>query len=78
MSEHHPDLSAQLSHGWKRITLQDPDPETLDTLVQLHRDAMAELQKTPDDSARLANEPSLAALVIVANTILNSDAALNR
>ncbi|MDF1713586.1 MAG: PSD1 and planctomycete cytochrome C domain-containing protein [Akkermansiaceae bacterium] len=78
MSEHHADLSAQLSHGWKRITLQDPDPETLDTLVQLHRDAMAELQKTPDDSARLANEPSLAALVIVANTILNSDAALNR
>ena len=78
MAKHHPDLSEQLSHGWKRITLQKPDPETLETLVELYRDASTELQKTPGDSAKLADSPALASLVIVANTILNSDAALNR
>lgn len=78
MDGHHADPAAKLSHGWKLLTLRDPDPETLDTLTRLYGDALAQLKVTPAESAKLADTPELAALVIVANTILNSDAALNR
>ena len=49
-----------------------------DRVETLHRDLLAEIKTTPGDTAKLADTPELAALVLVANTILNSDAALNR
>ena len=78
MSEHHSEIDPQLGHGWKLLTMQDADPETLGTLKRLYQDIVSELKTDPGDSAKLADTPGQAALVIVANTILNSDAALNR
>ena len=78
MADHHSELAKRLGYGWKLLTLRDPDPETLDTLTRLYEDLLAELKTTPGDSAKLADSPERATLVIVANTILNSDAALNR
>lgn len=78
MDNHSSELASKLSHGWKLLTLRNPDPETLDTLTRLYHDGLAQLAVTPAESAKLAGTPELAALVIVANTILNSDAALNR
>jgi len=78
MADHHSEIDSQLGHGWKLLTLQDADPETLDTLKRLYQDLVSELKTDPGDSAKLANTREQAALVIVANTILNSDVALNR
>ena len=78
MAAHAPDLPPRLAHGWEIVTLEVPDPETLDTLTRLYQDALAEIKANPGDTAKLADSPEQAALVLVANTILNSDAALNR
>lgn len=71
-------LREQLAHGYRLLTLRDPGAETLDTLASLHADALAEYEKAPADSSKLAPTPDEAALVLVANTLLNSDLALNR
>lgn len=78
MVERGSELSDQLAQGWKLLTLRDPDLETLDTLMRLYQDLLAEIKENPGDFAKLAETPRQAALVLVANTILNSDAALNR
>ncbi len=78
MADHAPDLPPRLAHGWEIVTLEVPDPETLDTLTRLYQDALTEIKANPGDTAKLADSPEQAALVLVANTILNSDAALNR
>lgn len=73
-----PELKTQLIHGYRLITLQHPSAETLATLESLHADAVTEYQNTPDQTKALANSPEHAALILVANTLLNSDHALNR
>jgi hypothetical protein len=50
----------------------------LGELAALHSAARAEYEKTPEESAKLAASPDSAAFVLVANTILNLDSALNR
>ena len=80
MTEAGSDLKTQLAHGYRLITLRDPAPEVLETLTTLHRDALTQYRATPADAKALAPDgsPEKAALVLVANTLLNSDAALNR
>jgi hypothetical protein len=78
MTGHHAELREQLAHGWRLVTLREPDSAALGTLTRLHDDTLAEITTEPGDSAKLDPDPSKAALVLVANTILNSDAALNR
>ena len=78
MAEAGDDLRIQLAHGYRLITLREAAPETLDTLADLHTDTKAELALDPAESAKLADTPDQAALVLVANTLLNSDLALNR
>ena len=48
------------------------------TLLSLHRDAAAEYRESPEESGALAETPEEAALVLVANTILNLDAAVSK
>ena len=50
----------------------------VDELAALHADCVADYQKNPAESAKLAETPDAAALVLVANTILNLDSALTR
>lgn len=78
MADHTKDTGGQLAYAWKLLTLQEVDRETLKTLTNLHRDLVTEIKSNPGDTARLADSPEQVALVLVANTLLNSDAALNR
>jgi hypothetical protein len=78
MAECSPILPVQLSHGWQLVTLDVPDDDILASLKRLHADILAEITANPGDTAKLDPDPARAALVLVANTLLNSDAALNR
>jgi hypothetical protein len=80
MAEGGSDLKAQLAHGHRLITLREPEPEVLDILTALHHDALAQYRAAPAEAKALAPDgsPEKAALILVANTLLNSDAALNR
>jgi hypothetical protein len=71
-------LEEKLGHAYRLLTLQDAPAPVVATLVKLHADAKADFEKTPAESAKLAPTPDEAALVLVANTLLNSDIALNR
>ena len=73
-----PDLTGQLIWAYRELTLDQPAPATLDTLIALHGQLVKELTATPEDSTKLAPTPEQAAMVMVANTLLNSDLALNR
>ena len=74
------DTATQLAHGYRLITLQDPPSEILEILTTLHRDALEDYRQAPAEATALAPDgtPETAALILVANTLLNSDHALNR
>ncbi len=78
MNEAGEDLRIQLAHGYRLITLNEAPPEVIEVLASLHTDAKADYEQNPSESAKLATSPGEAALVLVANTLLNSDLALNR
>ena len=71
-------IEQRIAHGYRLLTLQDAPAAVVATLAKLHADAKADYEKTPAESAKLAATPDEAALVLVANTLLNSDIALNR
>lgn len=71
-------LEERIAHGYRLLTLQDPPAAVIATLSKLHADARIDYEKNPAESAKLAPGPDEAALVLVANTLLNSDIALNR
>lgn len=72
------DTSSQLAWIYRELTLVDADKATMTTLENLYSKVVDELTATPEDSAKLAATPEQAAMVMVANTLLNSDLALNR
>jgi hypothetical protein len=78
MSEAESDPAARLAWGYRMLTLKEPDPEVLAVLESLHADAVAEYEQSPGEASKLAPTAAGAALVLVANTLLNSDVALNR
>lgn len=71
-------LEEQLAFGVFLATQRNPEPEMRKELVSLLEDLKAEYGKNPAESAKLGATPDEAALVLVANTILNLDSALNR
>jgi hypothetical protein len=68
----------QIARAVSLITLQPTPEESVIPLVALHDAALAEYQRRPSEAAKLASSPEAAALTLVANTLLNSDFALNR
>lgn len=72
------ELPAQLSSGYEWLTLQQAPASVIDALQRLHADAVAEFTRQPAEMLKLGSTPSEAALVMVANTMLNLDSALNR
>jgi hypothetical protein len=72
------DLNERISLGYKMLALRNAPQKVVDALAKLHGDAKADYEKTPAESAKLAPTPDEAAMVIVANTLLNSDIALTR
>ena len=78
MSAHSAELPAQLAFGVLLATQQAASPAMIDDLVSLHASCAADYQKNPAESSKLADSSNAAALVLVANTILNLDSALTR
>ncbi len=78
MREHSPDLTARLAYGIALATQCSASSATIATLTKLHAESTADYERSPADSAKLADNPSDAALVLTANTILNLDSALSR
>ncbi|MGB1131175.1 MAG: DUF1553 domain-containing protein, partial [Haloferula sp.] len=78
MKEAGDDLPTQLAHGYRLLTLGEATPQVIDVLTSLHADTAADYLQKPDEAAKLADSPKDAALVLVANTLLNSDFALNK
>lgn len=72
------DLEQQLSWAYRQIALAQPAPSVIETLKVLHNEVFKEFELNPAESKKLAPTPTEAALVMVANTLLNSDLALNR
>ncbi len=78
MASHAADPNGQLAFGVLLATQQEASPQMLEELSKLRVSARAEYEKDPGESAKLGATPDAAALVLVANTILNLDSALNR
>jgi hypothetical protein len=72
------ELPAQLMQGYEWLTLQQAPQAVIEALCRLHADASAEFAREPKEMQKLAPTPWEAALVIVANTMLNLDSAINR
>ncbi|WP_367870380.1 PSD1 and planctomycete cytochrome C domain-containing protein [Luteolibacter sp. Populi] len=71
-------VSERIGSAYKLITLQEAPAAVIETLSKLHHEAKADYEKAPAESAKLGATPDEAAMVLVANTLLNSDIALNR
>jgi len=71
-------LEEQLNHGILLATQQKVEDGVIAELASLHADAAAAYRDRPEESAKLGDSPEAAAMVLVANTILNLDSALNR
>ena len=78
MLEHSDALEDQLRFGMLLVTQSEVDAEIIGVLSDLYRDAAAAYAETPDQASKLAKTPEAAAMVLVANTILNLDSALTR
>jgi hypothetical protein len=78
MREHADDLPARLAFGVLLSTQTEASSEMIRELAALHEDVKAEYAGNPELSARLGASADEAALVLVANTILNLDSSLNR
>lgn len=68
----------QIARGCRLITLDEPPAPLVTSLLRLHDEALADYRARPDTAAALAPSPEAAALTLVANTLLNTDLALNR
>jgi len=78
MAGHSPELPRQIAFAVLLSTQSEASPAMIHELTALHQDAMAEYTADPALAAHLGATPGEAALVLVANTILNLDSALNR
>lgn len=68
----------RIATGYKMLRLEDAPAPVIATLAKLHAEAKADYEASPAESAKLAPTADEAAMVLVANTLLNSDIALNR
>jgi hypothetical protein len=78
MAAHSADTAEQLAYGILLATQQTAPPPVINELATLFSDAAAEYRRNLAESVKLADDPDAAALVLVANTILNLDSALTR
>ena len=72
------DMEQQIAHGYLLATQQTANASTLKLLTDLHAKFLADYQAKPDVSKLLATTPEEAAMTVIANTILNLDAALTK
>lgn len=68
----------RIAHGYRLLLLEEIPHDVLATLSKLHSDAKAVYEREPAEAAKLGETAEEAAMVLVANTLLNSDLALTR
>jgi hypothetical protein len=78
MAGHSADPAERLAFGVLLATQQIAGPGMIRELSGLLSAAASEYRRMPSGSSKLADDPDAAALVLVANTILNLDSALTR
>ena len=76
--QHTEDVRGAISRMYQLAVGQPPDPATLAVLEDVYRYGLAEYGADRSLAAKLGGSPQDAALVLVANTILNLDAVLTR
>lgn len=72
------DVGSWTACGVRLATSQAARRSDLETLTRLYQDALKEYSSRPTEVAHLAKTPEQAALVLVANAILNLDASLTK
>ena len=68
----------QISWGIGQATQKEAKCNHVDSLLSLYEDATESYKAQPEEAKALADSPEDAALVLVANTILNLDAAMKK
>jgi hypothetical protein len=74
----------QISKGYELATYKPASPATVQVLMKLYNDAFARFKKDPDKACEMIgvmnehNNPETAALVVVANAMLNMDELITR
>ena len=71
----------QIRHGYRLVLLEEPDAGRLDALLAFYQTTLAQYQQTPDEVAALIQNPdhrtpAMAALINMANVLLNLDAVI--
>ncbi|MCC6231361.1 MAG: PSD1 domain-containing protein [Verrucomicrobiales bacterium] len=70
--------ASQIAYACRLLTLEPAPRSMVDTLLKLYRGALDDFRTDPAAADKLAPTPERAALVLVANTLLNLDVALTR
>lgn len=71
-------VKRQIERGCRLLTLDKPPRMMIDSLAKLYEGALADYRADKETAARLGETPEKAALVLVANTLLNLDSSLTR
>ncbi|MBL9136520.1 MAG: PSD1 domain-containing protein [Verrucomicrobiales bacterium] len=70
--------AGQIQYACRLLTLEPPPRSVVDALLKLYQGSLDEFRSDPASADKLAPTPERAALVLVANTLLNLDLALTR
>ena len=73
-----PELKQQLKFAYEQLLLSAPNEKTLATLTSLHADSVKQFRADAAAMKLLGGSPQEAAMVIVANTLMNTDVALSK
>jgi hypothetical protein len=73
-----PDLEARIKYGYLLSTQQTASSDTVTILKQLHADFLEDFKTSPEKSQKVGKSPEDAALTVIANTLLNLDAAITK
>ena len=71
-------LREQLAWGWRRVTSEPASSETVSRLERLHQAARVRYSSDVDLAAQAGGDPDVAALSLVASTLINLDEALTK
>jgi hypothetical protein len=75
---HSPALPERIAFAFETVTGQVPSAADVSDLSDLHASALENYRANPALSSKISNDPHLSAMAVVANTVLNLDAAMNR
>ncbi|MBK7998927.1 MAG: DUF1549 domain-containing protein [Verrucomicrobia bacterium] len=71
-------VKRKIERGCRLLMLDKPPRAMIDSLVKLYEGALTDYRADKETAARLGETPEKAALVLVANTLLNLDSSLTR